>query len=137
MQGKNASIPTSELCVLASWREMSLVLLLLSLAACAPLGRPTERAAKSSLGCMRAALAERDFSAMPDADAHCLAAALIAWRCSATEAMLASVGKEIRDALGAGDAAWTDLAADRRGLACAKNATDAAALESCCLPNRD
>ena len=87
---------------------------------------------------MRAALAERDFSAFSDVDAHCLAAALIAWRCSATEAMLASVGKEMRDAIGAGDAAWRDLAADRRGLACARNATDVAALERCCLPgNRD
>lgn len=87
---------------------------------------------------MRAALAERDFSAYPDADAHCLAAALIAWRCSATEALLAGVGKEMRDAIGAGDAAWRDLIEDRRGLACARNATDIAALDSCCLTgNRD
>ena len=87
---------------------------------------------------MRAAIAGRDFTGLPDRQAHCLAAALIAWRCSATEAMLASVGKEMRDAIGAGDAAWRDLAADRRGLACARNATDVAALEGCCLPaNRD
>ena len=113
---------------------MPVALVLLLLAACAPLGREAERAAKSSLGCMRAALAGRDLTVLPDADAHCLAAALIAWRCSATEAMLAGVGKELRDAIGAGDAAWRDLASDRRGLTCAKNATDVAALESCCLP---
>jgi hypothetical protein len=106
---------------------------MLLLAACAPLGRPVERPSKSSLGCMRAAIAERDLGALRDEDAHCIATALIAWRCSATEAMLASVGKEIQDALGAGDAAWRDLAADRRGLACARNATDEAALERCCL----
>jgi hypothetical protein len=83
---------------------------------------------------MRAAIAGRDLKALPDEEAHCIAAALIAWRCSATEAMLASVGKEIQDALGAGDAEWRDLEADRRGLACARNATDAAALERCCRP---
>lgn len=85
---------------------------------------------------MRAALAEHDLGALQDEDAHCLATALIAWKCSATEAMLASVAKEIQDALGPGDAAWRDLAADRRGLACARNATDEAALVRCCAPAR-
>ena len=132
MQSRNKSTLSSELCVSASLREFSVLCVLVGLAACAPLGRPPERASKSTLGCVQAALAERDFNGLPDTQAHCLAAAFIAWRCSATEAVLASMGKEMRDAVGPGDSSLRDLAADRRGLACARNATDTAALETCC-----
>ena len=70
---------------------------------------------------MRAAIAGRDLESLPDGEAHCFAAGLIARRCSVTESMLASVGKEIQDAIGAGDAEWRDLSADRRGVHCARN----------------
>ena len=45
---------------------------------------------------MRAALAGRDLESRPDGEAHCIAAGLIARRCSVTESLLASFGKEIR-----------------------------------------
>lgn len=70
-------------------------------------------------------------SALPDKRAHCMAAGLIAQRCSRTEAYLASIGKELRDALGFGDAEWNDWRADRAGLRCAKR-VEANALADCC-----
>lgn len=60
-----------------------------------------------------------------------MAAGLIAQRCSRTEAYLASIGKELRDALGFGDAEWSDWRADRAGLRCAKRVA-ANALADCC-----
>jgi len=82
---------------------------------------------------MRAASAGRDLESRPDGEAHCLAAGLIARRCSVTESMLASVGKEIQDAIGAGDAEWRDLSADRRGVHCASNTADEEELSACCV----
>ena len=108
---------------------------LLAAVGCAPLGPRDERAGRSSLGCMRAALASHDLAALPDDQAHCVAAGVIAARCSVGEAMLASLGKEIADAFGQGDAQWRDLQADRRGIACARATFpngDMAALEQCC-----
>lgn len=81
---------------------------------------------------MRAAIEGRGLSQLPDSEAHCLAAGLIARRCSVTESMLASVGKEIRDAFGEGDAEWRDLRNDRRGIACARAGSSEEALRSCC-----
>ena len=104
----------------------------LCLTACAPLAVSEGRAGTSSLGCMRASLAGRDLSDRPDSEAHCIAAGLIARRCSVGEAWLASYGKEARDLLGRGDAEWGDLQADRRGIQCARTATDEPALMRCC-----
>ncbi len=82
---------------------------------------------------MQAALHERLPKNLPDAQTHCIAAGLIARYCSVTEATLASVGKELRDLLGPGDAEWRDLAADRRGLDCARGVDSDSGLQDCCL----
>ncbi len=115
--------------------------LLFLLTACAPLPQREPRAAQSSYGCMQAALHERLPSNLPDAQMHCIAAGLIARYCSVTEATLASVGKELRDLLGSGDAEWRDLESDRRGVNCARSIDSDAGLRDCCLqtepqPNR-
>jgi hypothetical protein len=72
---------------------------------------------------MREILATQDLSKRPDSEAHCIAAGLIARRCSVGEAWLASYGKEVRDLLGRGDAEWRDIESDRRGIQCARSAT--------------
>jgi hypothetical protein len=82
---------------------------------------------------MQAALRERLPTDLPDAPTHCIAAGLIARYCSVTEATLASVGKELRDLLGSGDAEWRDLQSDRRGVDCARTAATDAGLQACCL----
>jgi hypothetical protein len=112
-----------------------------TVAACAPLPHRETRASHSSLGCMHAALRERLPDGLSDAQTHCIAAGLIARYCSVTEATLASVGKELRDLLGSGDAEWRDLQSDRRGVDCARTAGTDASLQVCCLqtapqPNR-
>jgi hypothetical protein len=81
---------------------------------------------------MEAAIGGHGLTELPDKQAHCIAAGLIARHCSVTESMLASVGKEIRDALGHGDAEWGDLRADRHGIACARGIPGDEALRSCC-----
>ena len=81
---------------------------------------------------MQAAIAGHQLERRPDHEAHCMAAGLIALRCSVTEARLASYGKELRDVLGRGDAEWRDLRADRRGITCARSATDTDRLIACC-----
>lgn len=105
---------------------------LLCLSACTPLAVDAGRAGKSSLGCMRASLVDHDLTRRPDYEAHCIAAGLIARRCSVGEAWLASYGKEIRDLLGRGDAEWRDIQSDRRGIQCARTATDEAGFLQCC-----
>jgi hypothetical protein len=118
-------------------RAAMLALALASLAAgCAPLATTEERPAKSSLGCMQRAIAGHDLEALPDSEAHCIAAGLIARHCSVSEAMMASVGKEIRDLLGAGDAEWRDLGSDRRGVVCARHSGNDAELQACCRNDR-
>jgi len=105
---------------------------LLCLSACTPLAVDAGRAGTSSLGCMQASLASHDLARRPDHEAHCIAAGLIARRCSVGEAWLASYGKEIRDLLGRGDAQWRDLQSDRRGIQCARRATNEAGFMQCC-----
>jgi hypothetical protein len=105
---------------------------ILALTGCAPLAIKEPRAADSSIGCMRAAIASHQLDELPDSAAHCIAAGLIARRCSVTEAMLASIGKEIGDAFGRGEAQWRDLSADRRGIRCARSADDEQELAACC-----
>lgn len=82
---------------------------------------------------MQAAVRERLPEHLPDAQAHCLAAGLIARYCSVTEASLASIGKELQDLFGHGDAEWRDLQADRRGIRCARQTRDSEGLTDCCL----
>jgi hypothetical protein len=115
-------------------------LAILATAACAPLPSREARPAKSSLGCMNAALREHfpggldeRTQTMNDAQMHCAAAGLIARYCSVTEATIASYGKELKDLVGAGDAQWRDLESDRRGIRCARSAPDTAGLLQCCL----
>ena len=81
---------------------------------------------------MTAVLREKVPSKLPDKQAHCLASGLIARYCSLAEAYLAGVGKEMRDLLGPGDAEWSDWLADRRGIDCARHATDDVSLSRCC-----
>jgi len=90
-----------------------------------------ERPARSSYGCMAAVRAEVP-SGIPDKQAHCLAAGAIAQRCSVTEAHLAGIGKELRDAFTRGDTSWADWRADRAGIACAKRSRGADELATCC-----
>ena len=82
---------------------------------------------------MRTALADRIPAGLPDDQLHCVAAATIARYCSVTEATLASVGKELKDLLGSGDAEWRDLQSDRRGIECARTASSDQAVVDCCL----
>lgn len=80
---------------------------------------------------MRAA-ASRVPASADDAVLHCAASGLIARYCSTTEAVMAGAGKELRDLFGRGDASLADLRADRRGMACARQAADDAAVLRCC-----
>ncbi len=108
------------------------VLVVSLLCGCAPLSRYEVRPARSSLGCMRSVLRMHEPTPAHDAQAHCLAAGLIARYCSISEAWLAGIGKEIRDLFGPGQAEWRDLVADRRGIDCARRVTDDAGLQVCC-----
>lgn len=82
---------------------------------------------------MSAAIRDRLPPDLPDDQKHCVAAAMIARYCSVTEATLASVGKELQDLLGSGDAEWRDLQSDRRGIECARVAATDPAVLDCCL----
>lgn len=113
------------------WRAgCSVVLMASMLAGCAVSGGP--RAADSSLGCIRKVVDERVPHGLPDKVTHCIAAGLIAWHCSPLESRLASVGKELRDIFGPGNAEWADLQASRKGIACARQAADESGLQQCC-----
>jgi hypothetical protein len=81
---------------------------------------------------MHAALQGRNLEQLDDRAAHCRAAGYIARHCSVGEAAMASIGKELRDMFGPGDAQWHDLASDRRGIACAKRSASDAEFEDCC-----
>lgn len=107
-------------------------LVALQMTACTPLASKSARPARSTLSCAQSVLATKLPQPLPDATAHCLAAGFIARYCSVSEAYIAGVGKELKDAFGHGDAQWRDWQADRRGIACAKAAMDDAALYSCC-----
>lgn len=102
---------------------------LASLAGCAS---TATRPARSSYGCMEAAIANKLPANLPDEHAHCLASGLIARYCSRGEAYLAGLGKELRDLFGSGDAEWRDWRADRAGIACAREAGNDADIASCC-----
>jgi hypothetical protein len=112
--------------------SQALILIAASAASsCVPLTHDT-RAAASSLGCMHVALSSREVNRKDDALAHCVAAGMIARHCSATEAVMASIGKELQDLFGTGNAEWRDLGSDRRGIRCAKTSASDTELERCC-----
>jgi hypothetical protein len=89
------------------------------------------RPAPSTVGCAEAVVAQLP-PALTDPEKHCLASALMVQQCSRAEAWLAGWGKEAADALGAGDADWDDLRADRLGRDCAAVEDDAGQLLACC-----
>jgi hypothetical protein len=93
-----------------------------------------QREARSSAGCARLVIERRLPQQPGDKLMHCVAGALIAAYCSPTEARLASVAKEIRDAFTAGDVELADVRATLDGIACARDAApgDVAAIEHCC-----
>lgn len=101
------------------------------LAACAT-APGVQRLEPSSLGCMRAVVRDQVPTHIPDKQAHCLAAGMIARYCSRSEAYIASVGKEFTDLFDGGDAEWGDLVADRIGIRCEGTASSDAALQRCC-----
>jgi len=91
-----------------------------------------DRPARSTLGCAEVAV-QRDLRAgLPDKLEHCIAGGLIARYCSRTEARLAGVGKEIRDAFTGGDVELADIEATFAGVRCARDVHDVTAIEQCC-----
>lgn len=105
---------------------------MINVAACSPLVPRAERPARSTLSCVQIVIERRVPIAAPDDTAHCLAAGFIARYCSVSEAYLAGLGKELKDTFGPGDAEWRDWQADRRGIACAQQATTDTELYACC-----
>ena len=101
-------------------------------AGCLPLAGREARAAHASVNCMQATLDQRLPDELPNDMAHCMAAGLIARYCSRSEAWMASVGKEAKDAVSGGDAEWRDLTADRVGMKCAREVSTDEALKACC-----
>jgi len=101
------------------------------LAACAT-APGVRRLDASSLGCMRAVVRDKVPVRIPDKQAHCLAAGMIARYCSTSEAYIAGVGKEFTDLFDGGDAEWGDLVADHLGIRCEAPASSDAALQRCC-----
>ena len=87
----------------------------------------------SSFASSCAAVVARLPDGLTDKATHCMAAAMISRYCSSTEAVMASIGKELRDLFSRGDAEWADLTADRAGLRCAASAVGEAAMGECCL----
>ena len=104
----------------------------LVLCACLPLAGRENRAAQSSLGCMQRVREEKLPVGLNDEMKHCVAAGLVARYCSRSEAWMASIGKEVEDVFGPGDAEWRDLVADRHGRTCARAASSDAELRQCC-----
>ena len=102
---------------------------LVCLASCAS---APDRSARSSVGCAEATLDQYLPSGLSDKRAHCIAGGLIARFCSPTEARLAGLGKEMRDAFGSGDADWSDWQATRAGVRCAPSAAKVASIVACC-----
>lgn len=110
--------------------QSSTALLILGLlAGCAS---APDRPARSSVGCAQATVDEHLVDGLTDKRAHCIAGGLIARFCSPTEARLAGLGKEMRDAFGPGDADWSDWQATRAGVRCAASAANVASIVACC-----
>ena len=102
------------------------------LAACAT-APGVQRLAGSSLDCMRTVVRGKLPQDLPDKQAHCLAAGLIAYYCSRPEAYLAGYGKEFTDIFDGGDPQISDIKADLIGIRCEASAGTPAALAGCCV----
>lgn len=87
---------------------------------------------RSSAGCAQAVVDRHLPAGLHDKRAHCVAGGLIARFCSPTEARLAGLGKELRDAFGTGDADWSDWQATRSGVRCAASRADVVSIIACC-----
>src|SRR5688572_11296335 len=111
----------------------SLVVGMSLLCGCMPL-QSVQRAAPSTLTCARAALRDGLPSHLPDSQTHCRATALIAARCSVSEAYLVGILKETQDLVGPGNAQWSDLRADWAGVRCARAANNDTEIAKCCAP---
>ncbi|HEX7114687.1 MAG TPA: hypothetical protein VF193_06115 [Steroidobacter sp.] len=111
---------------------LSAASLLVMVSGCASIPNRPARPASSSYGCMAAVVREKLPEGLPERRAHCLAAGLIARHCSTGEAYLAGAGKELRDLLGKGEAAWEDWRADRAGIDCARSASNDWEVAQCC-----
>jgi hypothetical protein len=109
----------------------ALLAVLAGLAGCST-ASGVQRLEPSSLECMRAVVREKLPPHIPDKQAHCLAAGMIARYCSRPEAWIAGVGKEFTDLFDGGDAEWGDLVADRIGIVCEGESTSDEALGRCC-----
>jgi hypothetical protein len=114
---------------------MCLTAAAVSATACTPLASKDARPARSTLSCAQAVLDTRVPRLLPDDRAHCLAAGFIARYCSVSEAYLAAIGKELKDAFGPGSAEWRDWQANRRGIRCAKTSATDDELYACCGAN--
>jgi hypothetical protein len=121
----------------AASASAALVIAGLALSACTPLAGREARLATSTHGCMQSVVDEKLPAGLESAQAHCLAAGLIARYCSRGEAWMASIGKELQDTVGSGDADWRDLEAGRRGLRCARDVGTDRALRECCAGTGD
>jgi hypothetical protein len=113
------------------WRGIAVLIATTLLTACAA-APGVKRLSPSSLGCMRAVVREKLPQNLPDKQAHCLAAGLIAHYCSRSEAYLAGYGKEFTDIFDGGDPAIGDIKADLIGIRCAAVSVTTDALASCC-----
>jgi hypothetical protein len=81
---------------------------------------------------MRAVVNDKLPQNLPDKQAHCLAAGLIARYCSRSEAYIAGYGKEFTDIFDGGDPEIGDIKADLVGIRCEARSATTAALASCC-----
>src|SRR5262245_28271468 len=91
-----------------------------------------DRPARSTLGCAEVAVERELRAGLSDKLEHCIAGSLIARYCSPTEARLAGVGKEIRDAFTGGDVELADVEATFAGVRCARDVHGVEAIEQCC-----
>jgi hypothetical protein len=109
---------------------------MLALAGCLPLAGREARPQVASSGCIEHVVTTKLPAGVADAEAHCLAAGLIARYCSPGEAWTATVAKELRDLFGPGDADAGDIRAGNAGVRCARNSDDDEALRRCCASAR-
>ena len=116
---------------MTGWRGFAAVAAGVLLGACAT-APGVQRLAPSSLDCMRTVVRAKLPKDLPDKQAHCLAAGLIAYYCSRPEAYLAGYGKEFTDIFDGGDPEIGDIKADLMGIRCERSAASTQDLAGCC-----
>jgi RHS repeat-associated protein len=82
--------------------------------------------------CAKAVAAKYTPLLLNDKHKHCMVAGEIYQTCGVLIAHVASIGKEIQDVFGPGNAEWGDLEADYAGIDCAKNPECGEGLGECC-----